>query len=282
VEPEVGRYLRALVTEARTVLGSQFVGGYAGGSVALGAYQPGRSDVDVALVCASALSPQVKQELVGRLRHESLACPARGLELVVYRRAAAASGTAEPAFELELDTGARMDFRATLRPEDRPVEDGLFWYGLDRSVLHRHGLRLLGPPAGDVFADLSPPDLRDLLVTSLSWWKARQPAGDDPSPGAEDAVLGACRALVRHRWGVWDAKVDAGRRLLAAGCGPADLIERSIAARSGGPPPSGASARRFQDRVLREIAGPAADGQRQAPGPPSTASSSSPRSTTPR
>ena len=33
----------------------------------------------------------------------------------------------------------------------------------------------------------------------------------------EDAVLGACRSLVRFRDGVWLAKVDAGRRLAARG-----------------------------------------------------------------
>jgi hypothetical protein len=257
---EVARYLRALAAEARAVLGDRLVGAYAGGSVALGAYQPGRSDVDVALVCTSALATEAKQELVDRLWHEALACPARGLELVVYRRSVAASGTAEPAFELELNTGAGMALRVTLRPEDRPVEDGLFWYGLDRSVLHQSGLPLLGPPAPEVFADLAPADLRDLLMTSLRWWAAQQPPGDEPVPGAEDAVLGACRALVRHREGRWLGKVDAGRQLLESGSPPADLLEQSIAARTGGPPPSGARGRAFQEQVLHEIADPAATG----------------------
>ena len=33
------------------------------------------------------------------------------------------------------------------------MEDGLFWYGLDRSILHQSGLSLLGPPASEMFAD---------------------------------------------------------------------------------------------------------------------------------
>ncbi|WP_327029209.1 nucleotidyltransferase domain-containing protein [Micromonospora sp. NBC_01740] len=270
LDPPLRRYLADLVAAARDVLGDDLVGAYAAGSVGLGAYQPGRSDVDVALVCADALDLGRRQELVARLRHEALPCPARGLELVVYRRAVARSGTPEPGFEVELNTGARMPFRATWAAADRPAEDGLFWYGLDRSILHQCGHALLGPPAAEAFADLSPADLRRLLTDALRWWLALPtPPGDGPAPGAEDAVLGACRSLVRVRHGVWLSKVDAGRRLAAdgrradptddgaaadpVGGGAADLIERSIAARAGGPPPSGPEARAFQQGVLDEI-----------------------------
>ena len=252
---DVDRYLAELVGTARGVLGDDLVGAYAAGSLALHAYQPGRSDVDVALVCAGALDLDRKQALVARLRHEALPCPARGLELVAYRRAVAASGTPQPGFEVELNTGARMDFRATYDPRDRPVADGLFWYGLDRSLLHQSGLALLGPPAGEVFADVSPADLRQLLVEALTWWLAiPTPPGDEPAPGTEDAVLGACRSLVRVRDGAWLSKTAAGERLVAAGDPAADLISCALAARRGGTPPAGPQARAFQRRVRTEIA----------------------------
>jgi hypothetical protein len=255
VEPRVERYLGVLVEESLAVLSGEFVGAYAGGSVALDAYQPGRSDIDVALLCRSSLPAAVKDRLVQRLRHEVLECPARGLELVVYRHDLARSATADPGFEMELNTGAHMEFRVTLRPEDRPAEDGLFWYGLDRSVLHQSGLALVGPRAAEAFAEPGPADLRDLVATSLRWWIARTPSGPRPADGAEDAVLGACRALVRVRSGRWLSKVDAGRQLLRGGDVPPDLIQQSIAARAGGPPPGGARARQFQRHVLREITG---------------------------
>ncbi|MFG1884055.1 nucleotidyltransferase domain-containing protein [Micromonospora sp. NPDC049102] len=249
------RYLDDLVDAARDVLGDDLVGAYAAGSVGLGAYQAGRSDVDVALVCVDPLPETVKRTLVARLRHEALPCPARGLELVVYRRAVAAAGSPEPGFEVELNTGRAMPFRRTLDPADRPDVDGRFWYGLDRSILHQSGLPLAGPPAAEVFADLPPDALRRLLVEALTWWLALPtPPDDRPAPGAEDAVLGACRSLVRHRDGVWLSKVAAGQRLVDSG-DPADVIHRAIAARHGGPPPAGGEARAFQQRVRAEIAG---------------------------
>jgi hypothetical protein len=271
MDPEAERYLDALVTTAQETLDRNLVGAYGAGSIALDAYQPGRSDLDVALVCEEPLGLAQKQELVGRLRHEALPCPARGLELVVYRRPVAQSGTPEAGFEVELNTGAGMAFRATYAAHDRPAADGHFWYALDRSILHQSGRVLLGPPAAEMFGDLSPGALRTLLVEALSWWLARPwPPGDEPAPGSEDAVLGACRTLTRVRDGVWLSKEAAGRRLLELGIAN-ELVERCLQARRGGVPPTGVEARAFQQWVLDGIRatpprGPSASGD-LVPGP---------------
>jgi hypothetical protein len=253
MEPAVVEYLRRLVSTSRGVLGEELVGVYAAGSVALEAYEHGRSDLDVAVVCEGRLSAATKQLLVGCLRHEVLPCPARGLELVVYARQAALSGTTGPGFELELNTGPGLDLRVTLQPEDRPAEDGLFWYGLDRDILHAYGVALTGPPAGQVFAPLADDGLRALLIDSVTWWHRRTPSGEAATPGAEDAVLGACRALVRARRGVWLPKVAAGRCLASESQEQAALLQRATEARSGGPAPSGDETRAFQERVLAEL-----------------------------
>ena len=240
-------YLVALVERARGVLGGNLVGAYAAGSVALDAYQPGRSDIDVALVTAEPLDDAEKRDLVAALRHEALPVPARGLELVVYTRATAGAGRTDPGFEVEVNTGPAMTFRATYDPAERPAADGRFWYALDRSILSGIDGALLGPPASEMFADLAPDDLRALLVEALTWW-LRQP-GD---PG--DAVLGACRSLVRVREGEWLPKIAAAGRLLAAGYQPAAVVEAAIAGRHGtgaGPPLD--AARAFQRAVRSEI-----------------------------
>jgi len=241
-------YLEALVRATEESLGESLLGVYAAGSVALGAYEPGRSDVDVALVTSTALSSQQKRDLVERLRHESLPCPARGLELVAYRREVAAAGTPGPGFEVELNTGSGVAFRETFDPADRPVKDGSFWYGLDRSILHEHGLALSGPPAAEVFADLDEADLRRLMVEAMTWWIGRE------VEDSVDAVLGACRALVKLRHGTWVSKVAAGERLVADG-GSDAVVQMALSARSGGRAPTLDAARAFQRRALTEVAG---------------------------
>jgi hypothetical protein len=112
--------------------------------------------------------------------------------LVLYRQQTARCGTARPGFELELNSGPKMAFRATYSAEERPAADGMIWYALDRSILRQSGVALLGPAAKDMFAEIAPPDLRQLLIDALSWWLERPAAiGNQPAPGAEDAVLGA-------------------------------------------------------------------------------------------
>ena len=242
-------YLAELVDRARGVLGANLVGAYAAGSVALDAYQPGRSDIDVALVTAEPVADAAKRALVEVLRNEALPVPARGLELVVYTQAAAASGAREPAFEVELNSGPAMAFRATYDPADRPSADGRFWYALDRSILSGTSGSLLGPPANEMFVGVGPDDLRDLLVEALTWW-LRQPG--DPA----DAVLGACRSLVRFRDGEWLPKVEAGQRLLTAASERGAVVRAAIAGRLGtGSPPPSAAATAFQRAVRTEIRG---------------------------
>ena len=162
-------YLTALVDRTRHVLGPDLVGVYLAGSLAFDAYQNGRSDIDIAVVCATELDDDRKHAIVDVLRHESLPCPARGLELVVYSAAVAAAGGPAPGFEVELNTGPRMDFRATYAGTDRQESDGTFWYAIDRSILAEHGAAVVGPPAAEVFGPIGDADLLDLLVASLRW-----------------------------------------------------------------------------------------------------------------
>jgi hypothetical protein len=185
-------YLEELTSRLRAILGPDLIGVYAGGSWALGGYQPGRSDLDLAVVVRKALTDDLADGIVEALRHEALPCPARGLELVVYTAGAAGAATTEPGFELNLNTGADMTFRAEREPQ--PGER--HWFAIDRSVLAGHGVALSGPHASDVFAAAQPHELRPVLAEVLGWY-ARE------SPDSEDAVLNAGRSLRFAREGIW-------------------------------------------------------------------------------
>jgi hypothetical protein len=185
-------YLDEAARRLEAILGVDLVGVYASGSWALGGYEAGRSDLDVAVVVRAPLRDEAAERIVAALREEELPCPARGLELVVYTAESAASGAAEPGFELNLNTGAGMPFRADRTPQ--PGER--HWFPIDRSVLARHGVALVGPPAADVFAAPQRAELRPMLAEVLRWY-----AREDPD--SEDGVLNAGRSLRFARDGVW-------------------------------------------------------------------------------
>ena len=215
-------YLSELAGRAAAVLRDALVGVYAGGSWALGDYQPGRSDLDVAIVCAGPLDDATIGELATRLRHESLPCPARGLELVVYTRALAGAGKAEAGFELNLNTGERMDYRE----ERHGGTAEAHWYAIDRAILAENGVALAGPSAGDVFRGPPRPVALELLGESLRWHE-----GGDAEP--ENAVLNAARSIIYAREGRWVSKPVAAHRLIENG-ESAELMEAALAVREGG------------------------------------------------
>jgi hypothetical protein len=198
----VDDYLTELARRMQEILGQELLAVYAAGSYALGAYEHGRSDIDVTAVVAGPLDAPTKQALVDALRHDALPCPARGLELVVYPLATARSGGGEPGFELNLNTGAHMDFRADFEPGD--IEG--FWFAIDRSIVREHGIPVHGPPADELIAEI-PRESLPLLAESVQWHR------DSATPTASDVILNTARTQHFVDTGHWISK-PAARQLL--------------------------------------------------------------------
>jgi hypothetical protein len=153
-------------------LGADLVGVYFVGSVALGGYVPGESDIDIAAVSKSALTDPQKQRVASAVVEASASCPARGLEFTVYRREIVGSRPAGADFEVNANSGPRMPtavhFDATIEPA--------FWYVLDRAIAHRSGLAINGPPARRTFADVPRSTLLDAMCESMAWRTRRRPS----------------------------------------------------------------------------------------------------------
>ena len=86
----------ALTERSAAILGPELIGVYAAGSLALAAYQPGRSDIDVAVVCTNALLHRpAKEAIVQALRHVRwLARPGASSWSSTEKEVAAAGGGA--------------------------------------------------------------------------------------------------------------------------------------------------------------------------------------------
>jgi hypothetical protein len=233
VPEEVARYGADVVDALRGQLGDRLVGACFVGSIALGGYVPGESDVDVLAVCEGPVADAVKPAVADAVVATTPACPARGLELTLYRRDVVASPPVAADFEVNANGGPRMDRAVHLDPR---AEHG-FWYVIDRAIAHRCGVRIAGPPPGELFVDVSRRQLLDSMMQSMRWHRRHEPATLHSVLNAARAwrfaiedVLGSKlggAAWARTRWpdpGVIDAAVDLrhGR--------PAVLDERAVEA----------------------------------------------------
>jgi predicted nucleotidyltransferase len=200
---EIENYLAELVGLMRERLGDGLVGAWLFGSGALGDLDPATSDLDVQAVTTVRIGRAERERLAARVSHPALACPVRGLELVLYAREDLEDPLG-PAFQLNLNTGPRMDQHVGYDPG----EDSRFWFVLDVAIGRQAGLTLAGPPAAEVFPQPPAALIRDSLEQALAWFAANDPQGGQ-------AALAAARAWAWAEEGRWLAKGPAAVWLTA-------------------------------------------------------------------
>lgn len=218
VPAELRPYLDELVRRTRAVCGPRLIGVYAVGSVALGDYRHGRSDVDVAVVVDPALPAAALRELAAVLSHPGLPCPAAGLELVVYGGDSVRRPSGGAGYLLDLNTGPLLPDRASFDPAGATA----FWYTVDRAVAHGSGLALFGRPAPEVIAAPARAEVLAALAASV-----REHA-EGEGHLADNRVLNGCRAAEFCRTGHWLSKCRAGREVAAAEEGFRALIGAAL------------------------------------------------------
>jgi len=172
VPDEVLAFGRQVAASLQRHLGDDLVGAYFVGSIALGGYVPGQSDVDMVATCERVVADQLKPSLAEAVFQTTSSCPTRGLEFTLYRRAVAGSAPVAADFEVNVNGGPRMDRDIHL---DSRTEPG-FWYVIDRAVAHRRGVAVFGPPPAEVFADVSRRALLDAMIESIRWHREHERA----------------------------------------------------------------------------------------------------------
>lgn len=221
--PEVASFGDRVAARLAQELSSDVVGVYFVGSVALGGYVPGESDIDIVAVSDSALPGQHKERVAAAIVEVSADCPARGLEFTLYRREIAGSAPQGADFEVNANGGPGMPAVVHL---DATAEPG-FWYVLDRAIAHRSGMAVTGPPANALFADIARPTLLKAMAESMQWHRVHEGT-------TLYSVLNACRAWRFAVDGVLGSKLDGAAWARTRWPHP-DVIDAAVALRRGQP-----------------------------------------------
>jgi len=213
---DVVAFGHAVVAVLGSILTDELVGAYFVGSIALGGYVRGQSDIDIVAVCGHQVDEETKTALAERLLETTANCPARGLEFTLYRADVASSPAKEADFEVNVNGGPRMTRDVHLSSQAEPR----FWYVLDRAIAHRQAITIFGPPAAEVFSDITRQLLLEVIGESMRWHREHEKAtlsvlnASRAWRFAVDDVLGSKlegAAWARRRWWVpslIDAAVD--------------------------------------------------------------------------
>jgi hypothetical protein len=248
VPDEVSRYLGEVAARVRHVFGDRVIGIYTTGSLALGDYRSGRSDIDLMAVVTGSQDLDLGRELVRQLDHQALACPAAGLEFVLYPLTTVSQPITAAGYLINFNTGPALPPVTSFDPGAGPS----FWYAIDRAITFQSGKALYGPPAAELFARLPFDDLMRVVIASVE-------AHSDLQAGhlLDNAVLNGCRALSFARDRRWYAKLDAAERSLPSVGQFTPLVAAAIVSfRSGrqeAPALDRDTVRAFLSEVLRKL-----------------------------
>ncbi len=174
----------AVAREAHRALGDSVAGVLLHGSLALGDFVPGRSDIDLLVVVDDPLTPAQIAALGEAAGRQASRAPGP-VDLRVVTGEVAAAPTPLPPMEAYLRI--RRDREPRVRAEGRhPGERDLI---VELSVCRTRGRALLGPPPAELIGEVPDDWVLDTGDSQLADW---QEIGDDP-PYAELTVLTACR-----------------------------------------------------------------------------------------
>jgi predicted nucleotidyltransferase len=197
-------FARLLAERTATALGAPALAVILHGSLVLGAFTPGRSDVDLLVVVAAPLTDTEIGALRGELdalRHDA---PGR-VDLRVVTRAVASAPTRAPPMEayLSLRPGEPSALEARVAAEPDLV--------VEFAMVRAHGRALVGVDPRSVVGPVPDEWVVEVGDRQLAAWERLT----DDAAHAELMVLTTCRIWRFSVEGVFSSKADAGRWALA-------------------------------------------------------------------
>jgi hypothetical protein len=194
---EALRFAAALAGAAAAALGDTVAAVILHGSLTLGDYLPGRSDIDLLAVVDDPLDDARLDALTREVAAER---PPARVDLRVVTRQVAAAPTSAPPTEAFLELTPRSAPRVERR---HPGERDLV---VELSICRAHGRGLVGAPPAELIGEVPPAWVVAVGDAQLADWQA---IGEDP-PHAELTVLTTCRVWRFAEEGRHCSKAAAG------------------------------------------------------------------------
>ena len=206
-DPRTQAYLEEVRSVLTRVTDGSLCGLYATGSIGFGDFRRERSDIDLVGVLRQVLSDRAKVDLEDALAHDSLPCPAHGLDISLVTSDIAESPPRRPPFEFAMSTGHTW----RLETSDG-IADGEM--ALNFAICRQSGVTLYGASPEQEFGVVPRDWLLEELAENLHWHQKHifNPYHD---PLGQFSTLNACRAWHFVDRNLFCSKTDGGRWVLS-------------------------------------------------------------------
>ena len=160
---EINDLISTFVDSTKDILGENLVGVYLHGSLAMGCFNPQRSDIDLIIVVNKSLSDSTKREYMEMVVEHNAQGPAKGIEMSVVLRSVCKPFIYPTPYELHFSTG-HLDWW-----KENPDEYIRELKGKDKdlaahfTIINNRGKCLYGLPIKEVFGEVPASNYMDSI-----------------------------------------------------------------------------------------------------------------------
>ena len=155
---DIDTLINSFVEQSKDILQDNLVGIYLHGSLAMGCFNPQKSDIDLIIVVNEHLSDSIKKEYLDMVVEHNTKAPKKGIEMSVVLRKACKPFIYPTPFELHFSAGY-LDWY-----KDDPDDYIREMKGTDKdlaahfTIINKRGKCLFGLPINEVFAEVPASD----------------------------------------------------------------------------------------------------------------------------
>ena len=197
--------LDKIVEQCKEVFGTELIGVYLHGSMAMGCFNPDKSDIDLMIIIEENISDAQKLEFMKGIVELNGQAPAKGLELSIVKKKYCNPFRYPTPFELHFSPAhlrwfqdAPQDYIKNMKGEDKDLAAHF-------TIIYKYGVVLYGEAIENIFAPVPREDYIDSIYADVE--NAEQDIMEEPVY----MTLNLCRVLAFLKDGLCLSKEEGGK-----------------------------------------------------------------------
>lgn len=193
-----------IVENYRSILGDNLTGVYLHGSLAMGCFNPQRSDIDILAMTNESLSVETKKKIIEFLFSIKDKAPTKGIEMSIVLERYVRDYVYPTPFELHYSPAWDKKYRdGEVDFLEEKTDEDLVAHAM---ITRERGVCLFGKPVSEVFGKVPQDYYRQSLLSDARWMLERLKT-EDPVY----IVLNFCRILAFTKDGFITSKKEGGQ-----------------------------------------------------------------------